>query len=151
MRAQVINNSQGPIYAQMPARGKDTAGHIEPGSCINIIPGLNLIDTEVLATLRKNSTFENFFKTAIAPSKAPEANPASFGKPILQIGGKEVPDENPLSKLAEQACKAMIGEMQSTDVLQDWLKGEGRADVRRDIENRLIALSDQIQKKSSAS
>lgn len=150
MRAQVLNNSQGPIYAQLPPRGKDAAGHIESGECINISPGLNLIDTKKLEELRKNPTFDGFFKAKIPVSKAPEANPANFNKPILEIAGKDVEDENPLAKLSLAACKAMISEMQSTDVLQEWLKGEGRADVRRELENRLIAITDSIQKKNSA-
>lgn len=38
----------------------------------------------------------------------------------------------------------MISEMENTDILQNWLKGEGRAPVRRDIENRLTEIAGQF-------
>ncbi len=149
MRAQVLNNTEGVIYAQMPHTvsaplGNDKRGVIEHGEVVTIGLGLNFIDSKKLEVLRKNPAFESLFKARLMPSKAPERNPQNFGKAHLEIVGKEVPDEYPLAKLADAACLSMLSLVQSTDLLADWLKQEARPEIRKAIEERAVALTSQV-------
>lgn len=144
MRSQVLNNSEGPIYAQMQPRSKEMNGALVHGELVIFERGLNLVDAEKLKELIKNETFAKLFKTTIPPSRAPERDQTKVGKTILEIAGKDVDDGHPLAKLNEQAAKAMIAEVESTDMLKAWLDAEGRPEVRRFITARAEAIAATI-------
>jgi hypothetical protein len=143
MRTVVINYNQGLVQGQMPHVMPKQAGSTpQLGQVITLLPGLNLVDSKVLETLRKNAAFDQHFKTKIERSLAPEQNPECVGKFILEVDksvGKDgqVDDEAPLAKLPYEQCKSMIRECFATDMLEKWLKEEGRPDVRRDIANQI--------------
>ena len=141
MRTQLVNNCEGPIYAQIqPPKGATaTAGNI-----LNLSPGLNLVDSKLLVELRTNPTFELFFKTALKPSKAPERNPANFGKPMLEVIGKELPDDYPLKGLTLAAAKSIISQIQNTDVLKKWSDEATESDVRAAIMIQIKTLTSSI-------
>lgn len=130
MQTVVINNKEALVIGQMPHSGKDKSGVPQLGGIVTLIPGVNLVDTKVLKTLRENPGFELLFKTKIESSQAPEQNPEKVGKCILIASG-EVEDSSPLAKLPPKACEAMIEETLSSDLLNKWLEDETRGDVRR--------------------
>lgn len=118
MRAQVLNNCQGPHYVQLP----HSDGGKAIGGLIILQPGLNLVDAKQLADLRKNKGFDVLFKTKIQPSKASEADPTKFGKPMLEVVGKELDDGQPFAKLSIEEATGVIQMTQDTDLLAEWLK-----------------------------
>lgn len=139
MQTVVINNREALIIGQLP-HAKSTGGVPQLGPTVTFIPGLNLVDSKVLAELRQNPSFEAFFKTKIEASPAPEQNPEKVGKFILATGG-ELEDKSPLGKLKEQACQAMISETFSSDLLKKWRAEETRGEVTRMINEQLDKLS----------
>lgn len=139
MQTIVTNNKEALVIGQLPNLGKDTAGVPQLGESVSFIPGVNLVKSEVLATLRKNPSFELNFKTKIESSPAPEQNPEKVGKFILVVG-KEVEDKSPLVKLTEKACEGIITETFTSKMLRSWLDEEGRAEVRAMIERQLRVL-----------
>ena len=95
-----------------------------PGGVSDLIvlrPGLNLVDADKLAKLRTNSAFEMLFHTPILPSKAVEADPKTFGKPMLEIRGKELPDKAPLSSMPPAEQREVISTIGDTDLLAQLL------------------------------
>lgn len=114
MRTQVVNNCQGPHYIQCPNAGKF------PGPLVILQPGLNLIDSKQLAELRKNPGVERLFNTKIPVSKAVEADPRTFGKPMLETRGKELEDKAPLASLPLKEAIAIIELTEDTDLLNEW-------------------------------
>jgi hypothetical protein len=146
MRTALINNCA-MVSINIPGLKKNTDGTTTAGPLVQFIPGLNLVDSEVLKILReKNPTFEKMFSTRIEKSAAPEHDPEKIGRPQLEIDksvGKngELPDSMPLEKLPPVQCKAMIDEMRDIAILRQWSKEETRGEVRRDIETQIEYLS----------
>ncbi len=139
MQTIVINNLDSLVIGQLPAVGKDTAGNLQLGGIVSLVPGVNLVDSAKLAVLRKNAAFEAHFKTKIGGGNAPEHNQELVGKMIL-ILGKEVEDGSPLAKMKEPEAQAVIEETFTVGPLTEWLKMEGRGEVRRLIENQLLKI-----------
>lgn len=141
MQTIVINNKEALIIGQMPHNGgKDSSGVPQIGQSVTLVPGVNLVDSKVLGELRKSEAFDALFKNKIMPSPAREQNPEKVGRFIL-VAGKEVEDKSPLAKLTEKACEAMIDETLTVAMLSNWLKEEGRGEVRRMIENKIVKLN----------
>lgn len=132
----VNNNREALVIGQMPHLGHDTSGVPQLGQSITFLPGINLIDTIVIETLRKNPSFELNFTTKIQPSKAPEQNQAKVGEFILVAQG-EVPVKNPLAKLGPEETVALIEETFSLALLEDFLANEGRDSVRATIQSQM--------------
>jgi hypothetical protein len=142
MRTVVVNNRESLVMGQMPHIKVNGGVLPQLGEIITLIPGVNLVDSAKLKTLRENKAFEANFRTRIAPSPAPEQSPEKVGKLILEVDksiGKdgEVPDETPLAKLTYVQCQAMIAETFNGDMLRQWEKEEIRSDVRREINRQL--------------
>lgn len=144
-RTIVINNRESLVQGQLPhkqpgQRPDGAAPMLEVGGMIQLLPGVNLVDTKDLKTLReRNPTFAALFDTIIEASPAPEQNPEKVGRPILEIGneGKELPASSPLARLAPNQCKAILAETFNAALLRTWLAEETRGDVRRDIDAQL--------------
>jgi hypothetical protein len=122
MRAQVLNNCQGPHYIQgqpVDKGGKKPAA----GPLLILRPGLNLVDAKELAERRKaNPSFDRLFKTTIKPTRAEDGDPRKFGKPMLEVLGKELDDGNPLAKLSYEEASGVVALTENTDLLKEWLK-----------------------------
>lgn len=118
MRAQVLNNCQGPHYVQLP----HADGGRSIGGLLILQPGLNLVDAKQLAELRKNKGFDTLFKTKIQPSKTETADPRKFGKPMLEVVGKELDEGTPFAKLSLEEATGIVEMTLDTDVLSEWLK-----------------------------
>lgn len=138
-RTVVINNKEALIMAQMPHGGKDTSGALMVGEVVSFIPGVNLIDTEKLATLRKNAAFEANFTTPIEASLAPEQNPEKVGRMIL-VKGEELPLASPLANLKPKAVEALVGETFSVELLSKWRDDSGDLTTRAVIQNQIDKL-----------
>jgi hypothetical protein len=116
MRAQVLNNCQGPHLIQGQKNGA------MPADLLILRPGLNLVDSKTLAEMRKaNKGFDNLFSVKIPATKAVEADPASFGKPMLEVRGTELADKAPLAAVPLADAKTIVELVQDTDVLVGWL------------------------------
>ena len=129
------------------------------GDAVTFIPGLNLINTEILAALRKNEMFErNNFMVRIPASPAPEQNPEKVGKTPLEVmrvpapakDGKpvegkfmdlEVEDTAPLAKLSPEVAKLVIDETLSAELLRQWTAEEVRPGVRFEAQRKLELLT----------
>lgn len=142
MRAQVLNNCQGPHYLQHNSQD----GGKTLGSLVVLHPGMNLIDTKELATLRKNPGVEMLFTTKIKPTKAPEANVAKFHLPMLQVVGKELKDGlNPFDGLSLDESKAIISATENTDALDEWLRPQkSGSELAKAISERLKEITSGI-------
>lgn len=117
MQAQVLNNCQGPHYIQL----QKSAGDNRPPPLLILRPGITLVDVKVLAAARKaNAGFDALFHSKIQPTKAVEADPRKFGKPMLEVVGKELPDKQPLASLTPEEAKAVIALTEDTDLLSLW-------------------------------
>lgn len=149
MKTAVINNREALVQGQMQPR-KAFDGSLLIGDVLTLVPGLNLVDKEQLAELRKNPAFERNFTSKIPPSLALEQNPEKVGKPILMVmdtvgkDGKsvqlELEDETPLAKLSPEVCKRLIDETLMPDTLRTWDKSETRPAIRFLIEQQLEAI-----------
>lgn len=147
MQIQIINNQQGldlihvPPKYQRPERGaKETTIAPPLGPLVRLVPGMNLVDSDVVKELRKNPGFDAKFSTVIEASPAPEQNPECVGKFML-VQGIEVDEKAPLAKLTLAAAKAMIGETFVASMLQDWIAEETRPIVRRALDSQIKQLS----------
>lgn len=154
MKTVVINNREALVQGQMQPTGKDSNGVPILGPVITLLPGLNLVDSGLLAALRKNPGYEQRFATTIARSLAPEQNPEKVGKFELELlltehkvkDGKsemkplEVEDELPLAKLPEETCKTLIKATLTEGTLRTWARQEPRPAVRWEIEQQLSAI-----------
>lgn len=136
----VINNREGMEITRMPSTMKDHRGVPLLGDTVTFIPGVNLIDSETLKTLRENKLFDAKFSTKIPRSAGPDANPEKVGEKVLVVawqandkapGLKDIPDK--------KACE-LISETFSTKTLDHWLSEEARPDVRVAIMNQQTAL-----------
>src|SRR5690348_5746043 len=96
----VINNGSGMELVQLPHRGQDGHKRVILGDAVRFLPGVNLVDTEQLAILRKNPLFEAKFTNKIPRIAAPEQKQERVGRPFLTLG-KTLPSAHPLSKLSE--------------------------------------------------
>lgn len=166
MQTVVVNNRSCIIIGQLPhhrevvkdpATGKDKPGKVSlNGDAITFFPGVNLVDTKVLKTLRENPGFELNFVAVIRPSKAPEAQSelVRAGRTFLVDLKKELPDERPWSKVdARELEEVIIPEMEMisgapgarprSDTLEGFLSEEGRDSVRAAIRARIEAVRPQ--------
>lgn len=153
MKTAVINNREALVQGQLQPIGKDSNGMAMLGGVVTLVPGLNLVDSEQLAALRKNPTFALNFTAKIQPSLAPEQSPEKVGRPILELvmspagpskDGKaaepkplEVENALPLAKLSEELCKLVIGETLVEGTLRQWAREEARPAVRYEIEQQI--------------
>ena len=148
-QAQVVVNTQGPHYIQgQPVR--DASGKVsDAGELLILRPGLNLVDAKKLAEWRKaNKGLDSLFSTTIAPSRAVEADPRTFGKPMLEVRAGELPDANPLQGLPLNEAQAIVELTQDTDLLKAWLGSCSpgkQSDLIRVINARIKAVVDGIQ------
>jgi len=142
MRAQVVNNCQGPYYVQLPHENGGKA----IGPIVVIHPGMNLVDAKQLAEARKNKGVDVLFKTKIAPSKAPEADPSKFGKPMLEVVGKEVEDGYPFAKMSLEEATGVVAMTQNTDLLDEWLRAARPGDpIVKVINDRIKEIASGIE------
>jgi hypothetical protein len=116
------------------------------GRVVSLVPGLNLVDSEDLAKLRENKSFDLNFKETIKDNNSPEMDRTRVGRPILEVVktiGKngEVDDRSPLAKLDAVQCATLIGETLSEDLLKSWMGEETRHEVRGVIQKRIDALT----------
>lgn len=148
MKTQVVNNCEGPIYAQLPHQ-RNGARIVQSGQILYILPGMNLVKTEDLQELRKNEAFEAYFKAKIEPSAAPERNHQNVGKPMLEVVGKELPDKCPLEKLTFAEAAEVIRKTTNTDLLRDWQMEATKGDVRREIEMQMKKVTADIAPEKS--
>lgn len=137
----VTNNKEALIIGQMPHLGADKAGVPQLGETVTFVPGINLIDSAKLATLRKNPAFEVMFNTLIPRSLAPEQNPEKVDKPML-VAGNELPDKSPLGKLSPKACEAIVVDTLQIPLLKQWLDEEGDNARRAVLERQIKKLSE---------
>lgn len=137
----VTNNKEALIIGQMPHLGSDKAGVPQLGETITLVPGVNMVDSAKLATLRKNPSFNVMFETLIPRSPAPEQNPEKVDKPML-VCGAELPDRSPLAKLSAKACEAILADTLQVPLLRQWLDEEGRSEIRIILERQIKKLSD---------
>lgn len=155
MKTIVINNREALIQGQMQPTGKDSNNVPILGPVVTLLPGLNLVDTGLLASLRKNPGYEQRFATVIQRSLAPEQNPEKVGKVELELmlvehkGGKdgksemrplEVEDDLPLAKLPEETCKVLVKATLTEGILRTWARQDARPAVRWEIEQQLSAI-----------
>jgi hypothetical protein len=147
MRTQVINNRESLVQAHVPPSlvgkrlGKNRGKNEPPvGPLINLLPGMNLVDSELLGRIRKeNKMFNSFFSMKIESSPAPEQNPEKVGHCIL-VEGSKVADSAPTVAMKAAAAKAMIAETLNPELLRNWLKEEARPDIRRAIDAQMVKL-----------
>ncbi len=120
MLTQVVNNCQGPHYIHgLADKGK-------PAPLIIIQPGLNLVDSKQVTDLRKiNPQFALLFSATVKSSRAPEdmRNAHNFGKPMLEVRGKELDEKVPIAALPNKEAIEMVRLTENTDLLKDWLSG----------------------------
>jgi len=135
MRAQVINNCQGPHYIQGQSISKPGEKPVA-GPLLILRPGLNLVETKDLAERRKaNPSFDGLFKAKVKPSKVETADPRKFGRPMLEVVGKAVSDQTPFRNdkgedLSLEECEGIIALIEDTDTLSALLKSEKSGEPR---------------------
>jgi hypothetical protein len=151
MKTAIVNNREGLEIGQLPSTMKDASGRPLLAGIVTLLPGLNLIDSEAVNTLRKNPGFEAKFTTKIEPGMAPEHALERTGSPILElvhfdkkVDGKvvKVPvdnldDELPLAKLTDEQCKILVEQVLVGETLRSWGKAEARPSVRLIIEKQI--------------
>lgn len=136
----VRNNLEALQVMQLPPVGKDSAGVVQIGGQVTLVPGINLVPTEDLETLLENHMNADRFKEVIPLGLAPEHNRERTGQPYL-VRGKTLPAKYPLGALAEEEAKVLIKETLSDRLLQQWQREEIRPDVRAAITLQLEANS----------
>ncbi len=137
MKTVVLNNKDGMVIGQLPHGEKNSAGHRQPGGVVVLLPGANLVDSDQLATLRKNPGFEQYFNVTIQPSPAPEQSPERVGKKELEIICEGVDDQAPIVKLKDPGMALkVIGETLTNEPLDVWLRQEQRPAIREAIEKQ---------------
>lgn len=149
VKVQVINNQECQVQVHAPLRGKAKEAHeknqtgnkvVPHGELLTLIPGMNLVDRELLTVLRDQDTvFASMFSTRIPRGRAAEHNPERQGQFML-VEGIEVDARAPLSKLDSRQALEMVGETLSEDMLERWLTQDPRAEVRELISERLKEL-----------
>lgn len=155
MKTVVVCNNEGIMSAQLPPVGKDSRGVPMLGELVTLIPGVNLVDSKVLAKLRENPEFNKHFTNRIPPSPAPERTQEKVGKPYLELDktigkGGEVDDAAPLAKLPPIQCEALIAETLVEGMLRDWMKDEARPEVRRLLQDQMDKLASNPQTPATA-
>lgn len=143
MKTVVINNCRRLEICQLDPKGKDAMNNPIPGGIVTLVPGVNLVPSADHAASMKNPIWQNKFKTIIQRSMAPEQDPETVGKPMLEIpkwvgekGSGEVDDVKPLAKLSPENCQRLIDETWNGDLLKAWSKEELRPDILRAIANQ---------------
>lgn len=138
----VLNNRESLIQLQLPA--KNTKVGAQPGQVIQLIPGMNFIDTVQWNKAKENQTVQHLLTDVIQPSRAPEQNPERVGKSPL-VEGKAVSKDNPLAAMTEKDADATVSEMFDCNQMRKFLSQEERQVVR----NALKAQIDKIEKPKS--
>jgi hypothetical protein len=124
MLAQVVNHCQGPHYIQ----GQNLDGKKPP--LLILRPGLNLVPSKQVSDWRKaNAAFDGLFKTKIKPSRQETADPTKFGKPMLEVVGKELDPVNPFAKLSVEEIEGVVSMTTNTDLIAEWMKSAKQGDA----------------------
>lgn len=146
MHTVVINNCRRLEICQLPSKSKDAMKNGIPGGTIMLLPGVNLVPSADHADAMKNEIWKAKFTTTIQRSLAPEQDPETVGRPMLEIpkwigdkGGGEVEESKPLAKLSPETCQRLVNETWNSDLLKAWAKQELRPDILR-------AIGDQIER-----
>lgn len=152
MKTAVLNNREGLVIGQMPSTQQDRSGRPLLAGIVTLLPGLNLVDSDALKTLRENPGFEAQFSQRIEPGMAPEHVLERTGETILAIVHFEKKDKDgkitrtpvdflddalPLAKLDEKQCEMLIKEVLVSEILRSWGKSEARPAVRFMIETQI--------------
>lgn len=135
----ILNNRESLVQLQLPA--KHTKVGAQPGMVIQLIPGMNFIDTAQWLKAKENETVRFLLTDLIQPSKAPEQNPERVNKPHL-VEGKPVSKDNPLAAMTDKDADAAVSEMFDCNQMRKFLAQEERQIVR----NALKAQIDKIEK-----
>jgi len=150
MKSIVVWNKESQHIGQLPHGAKTTAGIPQPGGIVIFLPGVNLVDSEALATLRKNPGFDQLFTLKIPPSAAPEQAPEKVGKPHMELLADGLDDNAPLAKLKPKDLEKVIGETFNENLLKEWMMGEDMAKpVRKLIEQQLNKVNAGVQPRTS--
>lgn len=144
MKTVVINNCMRLEHCQLQPKGQDALGNKIAGGLLTLLPGVNLVASTEFQETMKNPLWAVKFKTKIERSMAPEQDPETVGKPMLEIakwlgekGSGEVEDKAPLAKLSPEQCQRLINETLTSDLLRGWKKEELRPDILRAIDIQL--------------
>lgn len=136
----VVNNLEALVIGQLPHSQTKNGDPLQIGETVTFVPGINVVDSDKLETLRKNLMFDLHFKTEIKGSAAPEHNREKLGKKILEVMkvGKDgkISEGYLLEKLDYETCKSIISETFTSDLLTAWQTMEGRSEVRALLANQ---------------
>lgn len=145
----VVNNCARLIIGQLPhirntvkdRDGKERPGIITAhGDSIAFHPGMNIVDSDALKTLRANG-FEINFTEKIKGGRAPEIDQSAVGKVFLVVYKDGLPDDKPMAKLTEQEAAQLVDEVDDEKTLDAWLSNEGRESVRAALYRRKKKIS----------
>ncbi len=144
MKTVVINNCSRLEICQLQPKQKDPMGVAIAGGILTLLPGVNLVPSVEFQESIKNPLWSQKFKTKIEQSKAPEQDPDTVGKPMLEVakwlgekGSGEVDDKAPLAKLSPEQCQRLINETLTSDLLRSWKQEDLRPDILRAIDVQL--------------
>jgi len=136
----VLNNRESLIQIQLP--GKPGKQGLTAGPRVDLIPGMNFVDTDYWTKAKENAVCASMLTETIQPSRAPEQNPERVGKPIL-VEGKPISRDNPLGACEEADAVKMVGELFDVPAMKRFLLQEDRPEV-------VMALKGQIAKIETA-
>lgn len=133
----VLNNRESVIQIQLPATKAN--GAMLPGGRVDLIPGMNFVDTPLWETAKQNPTCKILLTEKIPASRAPEQNPERVGKTFLEEGGP-VAKDNPLSSLEIQAAIAVVGELFDVPKMRQFLDQETRPAVAAALRGKIAEI-----------
>lgn len=136
----VINRREAMIIGQLPHTGTDMAGRIILGPVVTFLPGVNVVDTAKLKTLRENKAFDARFSTKIVKTEGPD-QPQHIGSFELVAGAEVQNEAGALKKMEPKEAAAVIEETFDARLLDKWLKDEGRDSVRAAIHEQKQLIS----------
>lgn len=122
----VQNNRESIVQCQLP--GREGKGGRLQGKIVQLIPGMNLVPTDMWKEAKQNASFCKLLDEKIAPSKSPECNPERVGKIIL-VEGVEVSKDNPLAGLSESDAVEFVEELFDVPAAKRFLNEESRGKV----------------------
>jgi len=145
----VLNNRDSMIQIQLP--GTNGQGGLIPGGRVDLLPGMNFIDTEKWESAKKNSQCAIMLKEKIPASNAPEQEQSRVGKTYLEEGGP-ISKDNPLASLDVPAAVAVVGEMLNVGEMKKFLDQEVRPVVNTALRNKIAEIEKHpiVKKKGPA-
>lgn len=143
----VLNNRESLVQLQLSSK-KTTVG-AQPGPFINLIPGMNFVDTALWEEAKKNAVVVAMLIDLIPQSRAQEQNPERVGKPYL-VESKPVSKDNPLKSMSQSNAVLAVGEMFDVRTMKRFMDQEERPQIINALKAQINKIENpKIEKKVS--